>query len=244
MHIRVKLSNNVGYVVSTFGPYYADSKNNDAEITKNIFMNNKDSARDWLKPGDILVIDRGFRDCLPLLENLGYSTYMPKFLKKNQIQFSTEEANETRITTKIRWMVEAANGRLKKWRIFDKVVPNTLVPVVSDYFSIVCALINRFFPVYMFDTGKYDLLAKKMLSLLNETNELKDYVARIKHGTERRLKWEALDASGTIMDFHRLSFDDLMELILGVYQLKQTKTYAVEHIDPGGAYEMKVPVAE
>ena len=56
-------------------------------------MNNKDGARDWLKPGDILVIDRGFCDCLPLLENLGYSTYMPKFLKKNQIQFSTEEAN-------------------------------------------------------------------------------------------------------------------------------------------------------
>ena len=96
----------------------------------------------------------------------------------------------------------------------------------------------------MFDTRKDDLLAKKMLSLLNETNELKNYVARIKHGTERRLKWEALDASGTIMDFPRLSFDDLMELTLGVYQLKQAKTYAVEHIDPDGAYEVKVAVAE
>ena len=46
------------------------------------------------------------------------------------------------------------------------------------------------------------------------------------------------------MDFPRLSFDDLMELTLGVYQLKQAKTYAVEHIDPDSAYEVKVAVAE
>ena len=41
-------------------------------------------------------------------------------------------------------MVEAINARVKQWRFFDKVMPNTLLSVVSDYFSIVCALMNRF----------------------------------------------------------------------------------------------------
>lgn len=236
--------NNIGYIVSTFGPYYADAKNNDAEIIRNIIVNNKDGTHDWLQPGDVLVVDRGFRDCLPLLENLGYTTYMPKFLNKNQKQFSTEEANDTRLTTKIRWVVEAVNGRVKQWRFFDKVMPNTLLPVVSDYFSIVCSLINRFSNVYVNDTSKDDKLAKKILGLLNETNELKKYVKEMKDGTEKKLKWTALDASEAVKDFPRLSLDHLMDLTLGVYQVKQAKAYAIEHIDPDGAYFVKVTNTE
>ena len=235
---------NIGYIVSTFGPYYADAKNNDAEIMKNIIIHNKGGTNDWLRPTDILIVDRGFRDCIPLLENLGYTTHMPRFLNKSQKQFSTEEANNTRITTKVRWVVEACNGRVKQWRFFDKVMPNTLLPVVSDYFSIVCAIINRFSDTYVNDTSKDDKLAKKILSLLNETNELEKYVKDIKDGSERRLKWVALDASEAIADFPRLSLDDLMELTLGVYQVKQAKAYVIEHIDPNGSYEVKVAVKE
>jgi hypothetical protein len=227
--------NAIGYIVSAFGPYFADSKNNDAEIIKNIITNNKGGTHDWLRPDDILVVDRGFRDCLPLLE---------KFLNKSQKQFTTEEANDTRLTTKVRWVVEAANGRLKQWRFFDKVMPNTLIPVVSDYFSIICSLINRFSHVYVTDTSKDDKIAKKILSLLQETNELQKYVKQLKDGNEKKLTWTALDATGTVKDFPRLSLDSLMDLTLGVYQLKQAKTYAIEHIDPDGAYEVKVAIQE
>ena len=59
-------------------------------------------------------------------------------------------------------------------------MPNTLLPVVSDYFLIVCALINRFSDTYVNDTSKDDKLAKKILSLLKETNELEKYVKDIK----------------------------------------------------------------
>jgi hypothetical protein len=179
--------NIIGYIVSAFGPYFADTKNNDAEIFKNIIMNNKGYTHDWLRPGNVLVVGRGFRDCLPLLENLGYTTRMPKFLAKNQKQFSTEEANGTRMTTKVRWVVEAANGRIKQWRFFDKVMPNTLLPVVGDYFSIVCALINRFSNIYISDTTNDDKLAEKILNLHEETNELQKYVKQIKDGSEKKL---------------------------------------------------------
>ena len=59
-----------------------------------------------------------------------------------------------------------------------------------------------------------------------------------------KLKWVALNASEAIEDFPRLSLDNLMELTLGVYQMKQAKAYAIEHIDPGGSYEVKVAMKE
>ena len=46
---------------------------------KNNIYNNRDKLRNWLRSGDILVLDRGFRDSLPLLRSLGYETYMPQF---------------------------------------------------------------------------------------------------------------------------------------------------------------------
>ena len=73
---------------------------------------------------------------------------------------------------------------------------------------------------------------------------LKNMSRILKIGSEKRLKWVALDASEAIADFSRLSLDDLMELTLGVYQVKQPKAYAIEHIDPNGSYEVKVAMKE
>jgi hypothetical protein len=124
------------------------------------------------------------------------------------------------------------------------VIPNTLVPVLADYFAIVCSLMNRYSNLYICDTSKDYALAKKILGLVNETNKLETYVKQIKDDHEKKLKWTALDASNAVNDFPRLSYDDLMELTLGVYQLKQAKAYALEHIDPDGGYEVKLAMAE
>ena len=102
----------LGYIVSALGPCLCDAKNNDSEIMKNIIYNNRDKLRNWLRSGDILVLDRDLRDSLPLLHSLRYETYLSKFLNKNQNQFSTSEANENRLTTKVRWIVESTNGRI------------------------------------------------------------------------------------------------------------------------------------
>ncbi|CAF3140890.1 unnamed protein product [Rotaria sp. Silwood2] len=126
-----------GYIISVVGPYLADFKNNDSSMTKHIILNNREGVTDWLQPNDVLIVDRGFRDCLPLLNSLGYETYMPAFLKKTEKQLTTTEANQTRFVTKIRWVVESANGRIKTWRFFDRVMPNSMLPIAGDLFSIV-----------------------------------------------------------------------------------------------------------
>ena len=35
---------------------------------------------------------------------------------------TTKEANKSRLNTKVRWVVESANGRIKQWRFLDKLV--------------------------------------------------------------------------------------------------------------------------
>jgi hypothetical protein len=49
---------------------------------------------------DIVILDRGFRDALPFLEEIGIKGEMPKFLKKGEKQMSTEDANLSRLVTK------------------------------------------------------------------------------------------------------------------------------------------------
>ena len=74
------ITTTTGYIVSCMGLYFADYKNNDAEIAKHIIYKNKESIVQWLEKGDILVVDQGFRDALDYLHLIGYQTYMPPFL--------------------------------------------------------------------------------------------------------------------------------------------------------------------
>lgn len=207
-----------GYIVSYLGPYFADYKNNDAEITKHIIYNNKENIRQWLQEGDILVVDRGFRDALDYLHKFKYQTFMPAFLAKNAKQFSTQTANETRFVTKIRWIIESANGRIKQWRIFDRVLPNSLLKTVGDLVAIVCALQNAFGSPFIKSTLKDQKLAEKMLQLRDEANELGNFVSRLKDKIEKPLQWKELNAADTVPDFPKLTFDELNDLTLGKSQ--------------------------
>ena len=165
---------------------------------------------------------------------------MPKFLNKKQTQFSTGEANENRLTTKVRWIVESTNGRVKQWRIFDRVMYNRLIPVIGDYFSIVCAVINRSCSTFVYDTNRDKETAEKMLQLVSQSNELKQYIDALKNNSEKNIKWYYLDAAAALNDFPVFSYESLMDFTLGIYQLKKSKSYAIEHLDPDGEYYVQV----
>ena len=59
-----------GYIVSAIGPYYADWRNNDANITDHLLRTNQEDILKWLKANDTLVVDRGFRDVLDFVRSL------------------------------------------------------------------------------------------------------------------------------------------------------------------------------
>ena len=52
---------------------------------------------------DIFVIDRGFRDAVSLLEEMGIRAEIPSFMKRGEKQLSTEDANLSRLVTKVEY---------------------------------------------------------------------------------------------------------------------------------------------
>lgn len=88
-------------------------------------------------------MDRGFRDAVGIMESVGLDVAMPPFLD-NRRQFSTEESNESRCITKVRWIVEAVNRRIKEFKYFANTVQNSSLMYLEADLSVACALINRY----------------------------------------------------------------------------------------------------
>ena len=64
------------------------------------------------------MVDNVFRDASEVLKEFGINSHMPHFFNKSQKQHSTEEANEGRLVTNVRWVVESVNGRIKNGKRF------------------------------------------------------------------------------------------------------------------------------
>ncbi|KAJ8941460.1 hypothetical protein NQ318_016900 [Aromia moschata] len=56
-----------GYILDIQGPYFSNAANNDANILANRLGQDEDVMREWLQEGDIFILDRGYRDVIPLL---------------------------------------------------------------------------------------------------------------------------------------------------------------------------------
>ncbi|CAF2055097.1 unnamed protein product [Rotaria magnacalcarata] len=104
-----------GYVLDLIGPFYG--KHNDAAISRAI-LDKCTELSVLCEDNDTHIVDRGFRDVAEEFQALGYDLKMPGLLSKGDKQLSTIEANESRLITKCRWVVESFHARFKKWRFF------------------------------------------------------------------------------------------------------------------------------
>lgn len=148
------------------GPYYSDWKNSDAQILKHIIHNDIEEFKQWVCENGVIIVDRGFRDSVELLHEIGMRTEMPSFVKKGESQLPVDESITTRLITKIRWIVESVNGRIKQWKYLDRVLPNIQISYVADYVKIVCALKNKYWPeTNKRDAEKEEQLGCKMLHI-------------------------------------------------------------------------------
>lgn len=220
-----------GYILSVVGPFFADGKNNDAAIMRNMINTNADGINDWLKEGDIFILDRGFRDVLELLEDGGFHTESPAFLPKSSKQFSTNDANHSRLVTKIRWAVECINGRIKSWKYFDKVVPNSDIHNVKDYLQIVAALCNCYRPSLHKNSNADCEIAQKMLKMASQENLVQKRVLSDNALLHRSKSWLPLhDLNNCLYDFPKMTEDDIRALTFGIYQVRQAASYIDEYM--------------
>jgi hypothetical protein len=107
------------------------------------------------------------------MKSLGLDIAMPAFLDGRR-QLSVNEANESRCITKVRWVVEAANRRIKQFKYFSNTVQNSSLIHLEKDLSIVCALINCYQSPVATSKPEDEELSQRIVKLLNQKNGLKE----------------------------------------------------------------------
>ena len=224
-----------GYILDTIGPFQGTV--NDATITQQI-IETRNELIQWCDHGDIMICDRGFRDVIQTLSDLGYEVKSPVYLNKSQNQHNTEEANESRLVTKVRWTVESYHSRMKKWRILSDRVENQFLPKLGDIVKVISAALNAFRGPVITNAQDAESLsiARRMKEQILKNNSLLEYVNRGLIST--RSHWKNLEDSD--VEFPEMDLNYLRSLFFGTYQIKQSQTYTEEHLDDKGSYVVQV----
>lgn len=227
-----------GYIIDCLGPYRATT--NDATITRVDLLKDESRIRDFFRQGDIFILDKGFRDVILLLEEFGFQAKMPESRLDGEHQLTTLQANNTRFVTMCRWVVEIVNGRIKRdFRIFRDVYNNRAAGHLKEDLMVVCALINKFHQPIEDppEAREYVEIARRRLNL---PNYLADFVDQ--HNLNmRRAMFASIDGDNPQLNgFPKLTIEDLKQMALGTYQIKQARSYYGEHVRASGTYTVEV----
>lgn len=226
--------------------YWADSKNNDARILEDM-LQEPNGLSSFLKRGDQMILDRGFRDIIRKLErNYGFKTHMPALLntKGNKTQFTTKDANATRKVTMVRWVVESANGRIKNvFKLFDRVIPAKYFLEDTDeklggYFRVACAILNAYFPPLFVDQGRHEEIIEEINTRTENNNTLLREL-KAKNMYRSKANWKEASAE-LVPNFPRLTEADLFALTQGTYQIRNAKGYIKEHFQDNGDFKLQL----
>lgn len=128
-------------------------------------------------------------------------------MKPSQKQLTSIEANQTRLVTKCRWVVEAKNGIFKQsFKALDE-VRNTQLPHIFNDFKIAAALIN-FSQINLRSDDDDVSIANEMLSKINEKNRL-EHLLKTRNYSNQFTVIDAVDLN----DFPRLDVETLKNKI-------------------------------
>ncbi|KAH9512011.1 hypothetical protein DERF_010427 [Dermatophagoides farinae] len=222
-----------GFVIDIPGPFNANE--NDASILKNI-IGQKNGLSELLQPGDYFVLDRGFRDVVPILKKRGFNVLIPALKGKNK-QLTTKESNESRLVTKIRWVVEAVHGVIgQKYKLLHNQFQNKSLPKLATYCRIACFLHNKFGKKFNSDSENMEEIINSMKSS-NDVNSLAEMVEQGRWNTKRSLF--KTFSSDDALDFPRMSIKELKIFFTGSYQLSQAISYLAEMLKEDGTLSLK-----
>lgn len=175
---------------------------------------------DNLINGDILLLDRGFRDVVALLESKGITVKMPSLVQHSERkgQLCTKEANRSRLVTALRFVVETRNGHLKTiFKIFNKNWCAYGQVDLSADIEICSALINKYFQTFESNRGFARQVADKMLSKLDDESKVGKIVSKDRF--QKQIKYFV--RFNNFGELPTLTKDHLFSISLGAYQIKQ-----------------------
>lgn len=219
-----------GYIFFVMGPRKA--RYNDATILKKCFDQNQGNLNFSLEAGDIMVLDRGFRDVVQFLETKGFQVKISRGAASSQV--NTVESNHNRLITKCRWIIEQVFGRLKmKFKFLEKMAHNGALEHDFDIWRICCCLLNMFH-IRIISDANYDTIAEEMLERVDRPNLLKNVVEELR--LERaRVPFRQLNNAGHIIArFPQLRNEDIHMIAFGSYQMRMARSYLGEHFTSNG----------
>ncbi|KAL0809876.1 hypothetical protein ABMA28_011356 [Loxostege sticticalis] len=227
-----------GYIIDVLGPYPATTT--DADIINQEFRNEDSPCRQFFQAGDVFILDRGFRDALPLLNSCDYQVHVPLSPEDGESQLTTSDANKSRAVTLCRWVVEVVNGIFKTaFKIFRQNYFNRASKHLMIDFAVAAALINRFH-CRIQDREDAAQILEIVHQNMNTNNELSDYV-RQQNLNRARANFQNINVnSDNVTGFPTLTYSDLILIACGTYQLKQARSYYGEHIRFNGCYRIEV----
>ena len=117
-------------------------------------------------------------------------------------------------------------------------LPNSQIPFAGDYVRIVCSLCNGFRPPLVTSLESDAVIVKRMMALARSSNKLQQNVTDNKWG-KRHTIWKTMDVS-EMPDFLQPNENELRDLTMGVYQIRQAKCYSKEHQTETGKYKIFV----
>jgi len=221
-----------GYYLDVWAAH--DATSNDATIM--VELANTQEFKDFFEEGDVFVFDRGFRDAVPALKK--FQVEIPEFLTKKSKQLTWEQANKSRKVTKVRYAVEVAIGKLKsRFRYLDKVIQNSTLKNINTDFRIAAAILNRFFTPILSDVDNLEMISNSIIERENIPNTLNDYVTS-NNLDKKRKDFIKIDLC-KFNDFPRLTLEELYQITLGTYQLKQSLSYIAQHMSTNADYSFE-----
>lgn len=93
-----------------------------------------------LQEGDLILADRGF-NIGDICNEIGCTAIIPPFLSGRQ-QFTRDEVDLTRSVASARVHVERIIGRIREFRLMQKIIPKTLTPIISQIAFVTAMLVN------------------------------------------------------------------------------------------------------
>ena len=99
-----------------------------------------------------------------------------------------------------------------------------------------CSIINAFRTPYVQDFSEDKDIARIMLERKAKVNVLQQQLEN--KSFLKRQNWQKVEAESTALDFPILSIEDIKGITMGIFHIKQAFSYAQEHIDDDGQYEV------
>ena len=194
--------------------------------------------RQWFQDGDIFVLDRGYRDAQPLLRELGIDYRMPALLECHQKQLSTEEANESRLVTKTRWIVETRNGHIKSiFKFFNHIINMHHIHHLGEFYNIAGAIINKYHPLISMEGANAEL-AQELLHKSKEVNVVHARV-EIERLCYRNAMWIHLNDEH-LHNFPHLTLEYLRDLTIGTFQVRLARSYVQDKMQRDDTEEFQL----